>query len=279
MTDITTLLQTAITDEPPMRLSQGDVIRRGRAARRRSRVVVGAAASAGVLGAATVAATLVTGATSRPHHAGTASLGQLAGATDQHAVVAGRRARPKSGAHVGGITATTLPDLVAQSIGVDLVEAGVSVLAPTGDLDLSAGIGVPGNPYLNVQVVPAGNISSASESCADLSDLSSPDSDGYAGPCSLQHLGDGSVLIVRSGETTTGGYAKAQADLILSDGTAILAEDTNQAADLRPVDRRALARGSDGPKTLPPVVSTKPPLSSAVMSQLVQDLAAAELKA
>jgi hypothetical protein len=277
MTDITTVLQTAVADEPPMRLRPADLVHRGRAARRRRRVAVGAAASVGVLGAATVAATLATGAASGPHHhGGTVSLGRLAAAADQNALVAARPARPKSGAHVGGITATTLPGLVEKSTGVDLVEAGVSVLAPTGDLDLSAGIKLAGSPYLNVQVVPAGNVSSASESCPDLNDLSSPDSDGYTGPCSLQRMGDGSVLIVRSGKTTAGGYTKAQADLILADGTAILAEDTNQAADLLPADRQALAKGADGAKTLPPVVSKRPPLSSAVMSQLVQDLAAAE---
>jgi hypothetical protein len=274
MTDITTLLQTAIADEPPMQLSQADVIRRGRATRRRGRIVV-ATASAGVLGVAAVASTLAIGAAGGPHHSsGTASLGQLA--ADQHAVAAVHKARPHSGANVGGITAANLPGLVEQSTGVNLVEAGVSVLAPTGDLDLSAGIGVTGSPYLNVQVVPAGNISSASESCADLNVLTSPDSDGYTGACSMQHLADGSVLIVRSGATTTGGYTKAQADLILGDGTAILAEDTNQAADLSTSERRALAKGADGAKTLPPVVSDLPPLSSAVISQLVQDLAAAE---
>jgi hypothetical protein len=277
MTDITTLLQTAVTDEPPTRLSQAEVVRRGRAVRRRGRVAVGAAASVGVLGVATVAATLASSAAggAAHHRAATVSLGRLTAAADHHATFAVRPAR-QSGAHVGGISATDLPGLVETSIGVDLVDAGVSVLAPTGALDLAAGIGVAGHPYLNVQVVPAGNISSASESCADLTDLSSPDSDGYVGPCSLQHLSDGSVLIVRSGETTTGGYRKAQADLILADGTAILAEDTNQAADLLPSARQALAKGPDGAKTLPPVVSSQPPLSSAVMSQLVRDLAAAQ---
>jgi hypothetical protein len=277
MTDITTVLRTAIADEPPIHLDQADVIRRGRAARRHGRAVVGAAASVGVLGVAVVAATLVTGVSSGPHHhAGTASLGRLVAAADPHAKPAGHRARPTSGAHVGGVTATTLPGLVEKSIGADLVDAGVSALAPTGDLDLSAGIAVTGSPYLNVQVVPAGNINPASESCADLNVLSSPDSDGYTGPCSVRHLGSGAVLIERSGQTTTGGYTKAQADLILADGTAILAEDTNQAADLLPSDRQALAKGPEGAKTLPPVVSKRPPLSSAVMSQLVQNLATTE---
>jgi hypothetical protein len=277
MTDITTLLQTAIEDEPPMQLSQADVIRHGRAARRRSRAMVRAAATVGALGVAAVGATVVSSVASGPHHsAGTASLGQLAAAANRHPVTTVRPSRSTSSAHVGGITPASLPGLVEHSIGVDLVDAGVSVLAPSGDLDLSAGIDVSGSPYLNVQVVPTGNISSASESCADLNVLTSPDSDGYTGPCSLQQLADGSVLIVRSGQTTTGGYAKAQADLILADGTAILAEDTNQAADLLPSERQALAKGAQGAKTLPPVVSSQPPLSSAVMSRLVQDLAAAE---
>jgi hypothetical protein len=277
MTDITALLANAIADEPPMTLDPADVVRHGRAARRRSRTVLGAAASVGVLGAAAVAAMLAAGATGAPqHHAGTATLSRLTVAADRHAVRSVHPARETPGAHVGGITAASLPGLVEQSIGVNLVEAGVSVLNPNVDLDLSAGIAVTGHPYLNVQVLSAGNISSAAESCPDLSNLSSPDSDGYTGPCTLRHLADGSVLIVRSGQTTTGGYTKAQADLILPDGSAILAEDTNQAADLLPSERQSLARGVDGVKTVAPVVSNEPPLSSAVMSQLVQDLAAAE---
>lgn len=275
MTDVTTLLRTAIADEPPMQMTQADVIRRGRAARRRSRIGLGAAASVGVLGLAAIAATLANVAASAPHHhAGTTTLAQLTATADQHAVVAVRPAGD-SGAHVGGITAAAIPGLVERSTGVDLVDAQVSVLPPTGDLDLAAGLGVAGHPYLNVQVIPAGNVSSVSESCADLSDLSSPDSDGYAGPCSLQHLANGSVLIVRSGQTTTGGYTKAQADLILADGTAILAENTNQAADLGQA-KHHLSKVSDKAKAIAPVISDLPPLSSAVMSQLVKDLAAAE---
>ena len=69
----------------------------------------------------------------------------------------------------------------------------------------------------------------AMPSCAELSDLASGNGDGYYGPCTIQRLPGGSILIVRSGETKQGHFTMAQATLIRPDGSGVFAEDTNQA--------------------------------------------------
>jgi hypothetical protein len=58
--------------------------------------------------------------------------------------------------------------------------------------------------------------------------LSSGNGDGYYGPCHISTLSNGSILIVRSGRTASGGFTMAQAVLIRPDGSGIFAENTNQ---------------------------------------------------
>ena len=101
-------------------------------------------------------------------------------------------------------------------------------------IDLGAGVAVTGHPYFNLQVTPADMLITKMPTCAELSDLSSGNGDGYYGPCHIRRLADGSILIVRSGRTTSGGFTMAQATLIRPDGSGIFAENTNQAWTARP---------------------------------------------
>ena len=110
-----------------------------------------------------------------------------------------------------------------------------------------------------------------------LSDLSSGSGDGFYG---REHHAapDGSTLVVRSGETETGGYTMAQALLIHPDGSGIFAENTNQGVQLRASSSWSKSSASklhrSGPahSTVPPVVSSQPVLDSQAMATLVTDL-------
>jgi hypothetical protein len=238
--------------------------------------------STGILGAAAVAGALAASSGGAPvRHVSTVSLAQISRAANQDQVAKVHRSASSDG-DVGGITTASLPGLVQRSTGVSLDDTYVSGLSATNDLDLSAALDVDGQPYLNVQVMPADTADFASATCGDLNDLSSPDSDGYTGPCTAQTLSDGSVLVVRSGQTPTGGFTMAQASIVRPDGSAITAEDTNEAAMLTPSARQQFIKkivkskedGTSYPRAS--IVSTQPSLDASVLTALVKDLAAAE---
>jgi hypothetical protein len=93
------------------------------------------------------------------------------------------------------------------------------------------------------------------------------------GPCTIQRLADGSILIVRSGETRQGHFTMAQATLIKPDGSGVFAEDTNQA--LATVSDQVKDKGEPGAKpALPPVVSVNPPVSANTLAVFARDVAA-----
>lgn len=281
MSQVTALLQTVVSDEPPLGFTPAQVLAKARAVRRRHRRLRAGAAAVGTAGVVAVTLTAVGAApSSRPARLSLQSLASLerAAATARtHRVVP---ARP--GQNVDGISATGLPGLVEQAAGVGLVNVTVGVLPPTGTINLSAGIDVPGAPYLDVQVAPAHSTTTAVPGCAQLSDLTSGQGDGFYGPCTITRLADGSVLVVRSGQTLTGGVTMAQALLVTPDGASIFAENTNQTAavtrlawsntDLKLFHVRGGFRVSP---TVPAVVRPEPVLDAATMSALVQRLAAA----
>jgi hypothetical protein len=187
---------------------------------------------------------------------------------------------------------------VEKSTGVKLTNVIVAVLPPFQVINLSAGIDVAGDPYLNVQVAPEHTMATAVATCAQMSDLSSGDGDGYYGPCSITKLPDGSTLVVRSGKTATGGFTMAQALLVDPDGSGIFAENTNQTAttprlassksgalSLRrnATVHRVVRSKSDASSQLrneavrlgsqiPPVVRSQPVLDAKAMARLVLDL-------
>ena len=143
-----------------------------------------------------------------------------------------------------------------------------------GALDVAAGLAVPGHPYLNIQVTPQMTMSTATPTGAELSDLASGSGDGYYGPCSVQRLSDGSILVVRSGETKQGHFTMAQATLIRPDGSGVFAEDTNQAmASVRDVVKEK-EQAKSGKPALPPVVSARPPVNASTLAAFVRDVAA-----
>jgi hypothetical protein len=274
MTDIITQLKATIDDEPPLGFGPTDVIATARRVRRRRRSRY-TAVTAGA--AAVVTAGLVLALPGGPRAGNTpaghaaelslTSLSRIAG--KQPATVPGG----SSGARVDGVTAAQVFALFEQDTGAQVTEAQVSLLRPPGELDLAAGLAVPGRPYLNIQVTPPGTMITALPTCAELSDLASGSGDGFYGPCTIQRLADGSILIVRSGETKQGHFTMAQATLIKPDGSGVFAEDTNQA--LATVSDQVRDKGEPGAKpALPPIVSVNPPVSANTLAVFVRDVAA-----
>src|SRR5262249_9133203 len=138
----------------------------------------------------------------------------------------------------------------------------------------TAGLAVPGHPHLNIQVTAAKTMITTKPSCAELSNLASGSGDGYYGPCSIQRLGDGSILIVRSGETKQGHSTMAEATLIKPDGSAAFAQDTTQATQTaRDVVKEKEAAKSGKPAGSP-IVSAKPPVGASTLAAFVRDVAA-----
>jgi hypothetical protein len=149
------------------------------------------------------------------------------------------------------------------------------LLRPANDLDLAAGLAVPGHPYLNIQVMSKDTMITAMPTCTELSDLASGSGDGFYGPCSIKRLPDGSILIVRSGETRQGHFTMAQATLIRPDGSGVFAEDTNQAmVSTRDVVKEKTEQARSGKPVGPPVVSVNPPVDAGTLAAFVRDVAA-----
>lgn len=287
MTDIKTVLEDAVSGEPPIGLDPAGVLEQGRRARRRRR---GAALAAMVTGAGVTAAAVgltVGGAGTAGHAPGLAggraghqklSLAALETAASRRSTqsaVSGLTPRTAR-IVVDGIAAGQLAGLVQRDAGIRLTRTNVSVIGTGGPggnqdpfIDLAAGIAVPGHPYLNVQVTPADTLITKTPTCADLSDLASGSGDGYYGPCHISRLAGGSILIVRSGRTKTGGYTMAQATVIRPDGSGVFVEDTNQA--WTPLVRQVVKDKREHKS--PPVVSHEPPVGAAVLAQLVRSLA------
>jgi hypothetical protein len=284
MSDMTTAMQEAVEHEPPLGFGAAEVVARARRARRRRRAV--SLGGTAVVAAAAVTGVVIAGAT--PAQAPTTAGGSPASHAAKLTLTAlGKIAtsRPKASlspdqaaartAVVEGISGPALAGLIEQQTRMQLTGVQVSALPPTDELDLAAGIAVAGSPYLNVQVAPAGGLTTTKPSCAELSDLASGSGDGYYGPCTIRTLSDGSLLIVRSGTTNTGGFTMAQATLIRPDGSGVFAEDTNQGWNPSPGPisvRKAEAIKSG--KSVPPVVRDQPPLDAAAMTGLVEALAA-----
>jgi hypothetical protein len=274
MTDIITQLKATIDDEPPLGFGTADVITAARRARRRRRGRY-TAVTAGA--AAVVTAGLVLALPGGPQagdapvrHAAELSLTSLSRiAGKQPAAVPGG----SSGARVDGVTAAQVFALFEQDTGAQVTGTQVSLLRPPGELDLAAGVAVAGHPYLNIQVTPRGTMITARPTCAELSDLASGSGDGYYGPCTIQRLADGSILIVRSGETKQGHFTMAQATLIKPDGSGVFAEDTNQAVETVS-DQVRDKRGPKGKPALPPIVSVNPPVNASTLAVFVRDVAA-----
>ena len=293
MTDIRTVLEKAVSEEPPIGFRPADVLERGRRTRRRRR---GAALAAMATGAGVTAAVLALtlggaspagrapglagGRTGHPKLS-LAALETAAAKASTRPAVSGLTPRTAR-ITVDGIAAGRLAGLVQRDAGVRLAQAQVSVLAsgaPGGQkhpfIDLGAGVAVAGHPYFNLQVTPANMLITKMPTCAELSDLSSGNGDGYYGPCHIRRLADGSILIVRSGRTTSGGFTMAQATLIRPDGSGIFAENTNQAWT---APARVAKRGHGSGKQVPPVVRAQPPVGAGVLAQLVRSLAALSAK-
>jgi hypothetical protein len=157
------------------------------------------------------------------------------------------------------MTAAAVFSLFEKDTGARVTATSASLLQPSGGLDLAAGLAVPGHPYLNIQVIPPKTLNTSIPTCAELSDPAS--GDGYYGPCTIQRLADGSILVVRSGETRQNHFTMAQATFIRPDGSGVLAEDTNQARNA-------------GRSALPPVVSANPPVGASTLAGFVRDAAA-----
>jgi hypothetical protein len=278
MPDITTQIKMAVSDEPPLGFEPGDVIAAARRVRRRRRGMY-AAATAGVAAAAAAGTVLALpggggGAPPRGTLAGHAtemsltSLSRIAGKQP----AAASRALPT--ARVNGVTAAETYSLFEKDTGMRVTAAQASLLRPPGELDLAAGLAVTGHPYLNIQVTPANTMITAMPNCAELSDLASGNGDGYYGPCSIRRLADGSILIVRSGETRQGHFTMAQATLIRPDGSGVFAEATNQATQsVGDVVKEKEAKAA-GKAALPPVVSARPPVGANALAAFVRDVAA-----
>jgi hypothetical protein len=273
MTDITTQLKAAIDDEPPLGFGPADVIATARRVRRRRGrfTAVTAGAAAVVTAGLVLALPGGTRAGNTPDgHAAELSLTSLSRiAGRQPAAVPGG----SSGARVDGVTAAEAFALFEQDTGAQVTGAQVSLLRPPGELDLAAGLAVPGRPYLNIQVTPPGTMITARPTCTELSDLASGSGDGYYGPCTIQRLADGSILIVRSGETKQGHFTMAQATLIKPDGSGVFAEDTNQTL-LTVSEQVKDKRGPRGKPALPPIVSVNPPVNANTLAVFVRDVAA-----
>jgi hypothetical protein len=273
MPDITAQIKTAIGEEPPLGFEPADVIAAARRVRRRRGVY--AAASAGV------AAAVAAGTVLALPGAGTG--GQVAGRATELSLtslshIASKRPSTvpgvSSGVRVDGVTAGEVFTLFIKDTGAKLAFAKASLLRPPGELDLVGGLAAAGYPYLNVQVAPPGTMSTTTPTCAELSDAASGDGDGYYGPCTIRRLADGSILVVRSGETKQGHFAMAQASLIRPDGSGVFAEDTNQAFEAAEQGQVAKDKSEPGGKpALPPVVAEKPPVSASTLAAFVRDVA------
>jgi hypothetical protein len=230
MTEVTTLLQSALGDEPPLSFDPTDVLVMARLTRRRRRGVA-LAGTAGAFAIIALALALIfTGLSQVDSTARTPALSLLALEKTAAARPAQRPALVGSAVRVGQITTSNLAALVENGTGVKLIGVSVAVLPPNQVINLSAGIDVAGEPYLNVQVAPEHTMATTIPSCAQMSNLNSGDGDGFYGTCSITELSDGSTLVVRGGKTPTGGFTMAQALVVNPDGSGIFAENTNQAA-------------------------------------------------
>jgi hypothetical protein len=270
MTDITTQLCSAVSEEPPLGFGADDVIAQAHRVRRRRHRNV-----SGILGASAAAAVttglMVSGGAapaSQPRHATHApALSLAAFGRTAAARPSSTPARAGHGPAVDGVGAGDLVRLVQRYTGVGLTGAMVSFLKPPGELDLGAGLAVDGHPYLNVQIAPPHTMDTAMPTCAGLSDLSTGNGDGYYGPCTIQRLSDGSILVVRSGQTHAGDNTMAQAVLIEPDGSGIFAEDTNQAAQTTAGPAAKAKRG------IGRAVRAEPVLDAPTLAKLVRSLA------
>jgi hypothetical protein len=282
MPDITTQIKTAIGDEPPLGFGPTDVIAAARGVRRRRRGVY-AGVTAGV--AAAVAAGTVLALPAGGGGGGGGGGGTRApGPADGHATglsltalsrIAGKPPAGPRGLPAGqvdGVTAAEAFALFTKDTGMQVTAAQASLLR--GDLDLAAGVAVGGHPYLNIQVTGANTMITAMPTCAELSDLASGSGDGYYGPCSVRRLADGSILIVRSGETKQGHYTMAQATLIKRDGSGVFVEDTNQTVTTASDQVAAKKRAAAGAPPLPSVVRVNPPVGASALAAFVRDVAA-----
>jgi hypothetical protein len=242
MADIKAHLHTLASDgEPPLGLTHGAVAAVA--------IPAGSAHSPAGTGAKAMALTALTKtAASTP--------------ADAHAAA--------SSVRVNGLSVSQVVAAAERAVGARLVSVQVSTLSISGELDLAAAVATSGGPYVNVQVSPARTLSTATPTCAELSDLASGDGDGYYGPCSIQRLPGGTLLIGRSGHLTSSADSMAQAILIRPDGSGVFAENTN-TADITPKEEVKLK--TEGGMS-PPAVSKMPPADSAAMLRLVQALAA-----
>jgi hypothetical protein len=284
MPDITTRIKTAISEEPPLGFGPGDVIATARGVRRRRRGAY-AAVTAGVAAAITAGTVLALpgGGVGGGTDGGTAGGGTADGHAAEMSLTSLSRIAAKQPTaapstlpttQVDGVTAAQVYALFAKDTRMNVTGAQAALgRPPAAELDLAAGLAVTGHPYLNIQVTPADTMITTMPSCAELSDLASGSGDGYYGPCSVQRLPDGAILIVRSGETTQGHFTMAQATLIRPDGSGVFAEDTNQAnqsvSDVVK-EKEAKAAGKPG---LPPVVSAQPPVGANALAAFVRDVA------
>jgi hypothetical protein len=272
MADIKAHLHTlAVNGEQPIGFTPGEVIAAAHRARRRKRVgaISVAAGVAGVAGIAAVAAlTIPTGSAVSP--AGTnAKAMSLTALTHTAASTPADARTASSSAKVDGVTVSQVVALAEHAVGARLVSVQVSTLPPSGELDLAAAVATSGGPYVNIQVSPAHTLITVAPTCAELSDIASGDGDGYYGPCSIQRLPNGTLLIARSGHTTASHDSMAQAILIRPDGSGVFAEDTN-TADVTAEEEVKLK--TEGGKS-PAIVAQAPPADSAALVNLVQTLA------
>lgn len=304
MPDIAAVLRTALDEEPPLGFGPADVVSRARKVRGRRRGAAAVAATAAATAAAVTGLVIAGGGPGVRTSGGSAGLTLAAlsqtaartggshaargasGATARNSGRAGGATATGSAGPVGvvdGIPASRLAGLVQRETGVRLKDVQVSLLRPPGELDMGAGLAVAGEPYLNVQVAPADTMITSMPTCAKLSDLASGNGDGYYGPCHIKRLADGSILVVRSGRTATGGYTMAQASLIRPDGSGVFAENTNQTwvAALKRATLKKLQDLKDGQTRhhgakpgLPRAVRARPLIGADVLARLVQSLAA-----
>jgi hypothetical protein len=270
MPDITTQIKTAIGAEPPLGFEPADVIASARRVRRRRRGGY-AAATAGVAAAAVAGTVLALpgaapGGASGGHNTGLSltALTRIAGKQPPSAIKLSTVILNTT--RVDGVTAPEVLSLFTKDTGAGLASAQASLLGKPAELDVTAGLATAGHPYLNIQVTPAKTLSTSMPTCAALSDLSSGSGDGYYGPCTIRRLADGSILVVRSGETRTGHFTMAQASLIRPDGSGVFAEDTNQS--LPAADKGA------SKLYLPQVVRVDPPVDANTLARFVRDVAA-----
>jgi hypothetical protein len=275
MPDITTQLCSAVSEEPPLGFGAEDVIAQARRARRRRHRnvsgILGASVAASVAAAVTTGLA-VSGGAAPASQPGRASHAPALSLTALERTAAGRPGttpvRAGHGHVVDGVSAGDLAGLVQHYTGVPLSGATVSFLNPPGELDLAAGIAVAGQPQLNVQVTPPQTLRTTMPTCAELSDPSSSgNGDGFYGPCSIQRLGDGSILVVRSGQAHAGDNTMAQAVLIRPDGSGIFAEDNNQAAQTTAGSAAQAKRG------IGTAVRAEPVLDAPTLAKLVRSLA------